>query len=60
MLNSINKPINEIATEDLRKYLSDYKKNDDISTVTIDNIRRVMSSFFTWLENEDYIVKKSC
>ncbi|HAB66294.1 MAG TPA: integrase [Firmicutes bacterium] len=57
MLNSINKPINEIATEDLRKYLSDYKKNDDISTVTIDNIRRVMSSFFTWLENEDYIVK---
>ena len=57
MLNSINKPINEIATEDLRKYLSDYKKNDDISTVTIDNIRRVMSSFFTWLENEYYIVK---
>lgn len=57
MLNSINKPINEIATEDLRKYLSDYKENADISTVTIDNIRRVMSSFFTWLENEDYIVK---
>ncbi len=57
MLNSINEPIKEITTKDLRKYLSDYKENANISTVTIDNIRRVMSSFFTCLENENYIVK---
>lgn len=40
-------------------YLSNYKEKSNISTVTIDNTRRVISSFFTWLENEDYIVKKS-
>ncbi len=57
MLKAITKTINEITTEDLRNYLSNYKDNSNISTVTIDNIRRVMSSFFTWLENEDYIVK---
>lgn len=57
MMNSINKLVNEITTEDLRDYLSNYKENSNISTVTIDNTRRVMSSFFTWLENEDYIVK---
>lgn len=57
MLKDITKSVNEITTEDLRNYLSNYKDTSNISTVTIDNIRRVMSSFFTWLENEDYIVK---
>ena len=54
---NINKPIDEITTVILRNYLSQYKEKSSVSTVSIDNVRRVMSSFFTWLENEDYITK---
>lgn len=57
MLDIINLPIDEITTEILRNYLADYKSNSKVGMVTIDNIRRTLSSFFTWLENEDYIVK---
>lgn len=57
MLDAINLPINEITTETLRNYLSNYKNNSTAGMVTIDNIRRTLSSFFAWLENEDYIVK---
>ena len=57
MLNTVNLPINEITTEILRNYLSDYKSNSNAGMVTIDNIRRTLSSFFAWLENKDYIVK---
>lgn len=57
MLDTINLPIDEITTEILRNYLADYKSNSKAGMVTIDNIRRTLSSFFTWLENEDYIVK---
>ncbi len=57
MLDKINLPINEITTETLRNYLSNYKNNSTAGMVTIDNIRRTLSSFFAWLENEDYIVK---
>ena len=57
MLNIVNLPINEITTEILRNYLSGYKSNSSAGMVTIDNIRRTLSSFFAWLENEDYIVK---
>ena len=57
MLDTVNFPINEITTEILRNYLSDYKSNSNAGMVTIDNIRRTLSSFFAWLENEDYIVK---
>lgn len=46
-----------VNTEDLRYYLSDYQTNHNISQATIDNMRRIISSFFTWLENEDYIIK---
>lgn len=54
---TLDKPIKVIQTEDIRKYLSDYKEINTCSTVTIDNIRRVFSSFFSWLEDEDYIIK---
>lgn len=54
---TLKKPMNQIDTEDLRKYLSDYQKNNNASRMTIDNIRRILSSFFTWLEDEDYILK---
>ena len=57
MLDTVNLPINEITTEKLRNYLSNYKNNSTVGMVTIDNIRRTLSSFFAWLENEDYIVK---
>lgn len=57
MTTKINKSIVEIETEDLRTYLSDYQINNNSSKVTIDNIRRILSSFFSWLENENYIIK---
>lgn len=57
MLNKINRNIIEIETEDLRTYLSDYQMNNNSSKVTIDNIRRILSSFFSWLEDENYIIK---
>ena len=57
MLDEVNLKIENIATDDLRKYLSDYKNQSNVSKSTIDNIRRVLSSFFCWLEDEDYIVK---
>lgn len=46
-----------ITTEDIRAYLSDYQENCHVSKATIDNMRRIISSFFSWLENEDYIMK---
>ena len=57
MLDSLDLKIETITTEDLREYLADYKNNSNSSKSTIDNIRRVLSSFFTWLEDEDYILK---
>lgn len=56
-LATIGKPIGAIESDDLRRYLNDYEITRHTSKVTIDNIRRIMSSFFSWLEDEDYIVK---
>lgn len=57
MTGSVKKPVREIVTDDLRIYLADYQKERGSSKVTIDNIRRIFSSFFGWLEDEDYILK---
>lgn len=57
MLESINKKIERIATDDLRNYLTVYQQKKNSSKITIDNIRRILSSFFSWLEDEDYILK---
>lgn len=57
MLGQIDKPILGISTDDLRTYLSEYQTQHGSSKVTIDNIRRVISSFFSWLEEEDHILK---
>ena len=54
---NLQKPFNQVETEDLRVYLSEYQKRNNASKQTIDNIRRILSSFFTWLEDEDYILK---
>lgn len=57
MLERVNKPEQFISTEELRAYLDDYQQRCQISKVTLDNVRRILSSFFSWLEDEDYIVK---
>ena len=57
LLDSIEKPVCEITTDDLRGYLANYQKERNSSRITIDNIRRIFSSFFGWLEDEDYIIK---
>lgn len=57
MTKKIGKGITHITTNDLRSYLTDYQTERKSSKVTIDNIRRILSSFFSWLEDEDYILK---
>ena len=57
MIENLNKKVNCIETEDLRNYLSEYQARNNCSKVTIDNVRRILSSYFAWLEDEDYIVK---
>ena len=57
MLTAMDKGVKHIVTDDLRSYLADYQSHNGSSKVTIDNIRRILSSFFGWLEDEDYIVK---
>ena len=57
MLIGINKPIKHITTDNLREYLMKHQEEKQSSRVTIDNIRRILSSFFAWLEDEDYIIK---
>lgn len=57
VLTAIGKEVKHVTTDDLRVYLDEYQKRSEASKVTIDNIRRILSSFFAWLEDEDYIVK---
>ena len=57
MIYKLSKKVNSIETEDLRNYLSEYQAKNNCSKVTIDNVRRILSSFFAWLEDEDYIMK---
>ncbi len=57
MLDGIGKGIKYIVTDDIRCYLTEYQAKKKSSKVTIDNIRRILSSFFSWLEDEDYILK---
>jgi len=57
MLKSVGKDVKHIVTEDLRHYLDGYQRERGASKVTIDNIRRILSSFFSWMEDEDHIMK---
>lgn len=57
MISTISKDLKHVETEDIRRYLTEYQKNNQSSKVTIDNIRRILSSFFSWLEDEEYILK---
>ena len=57
MLDDVGKEVMHIVTEDLRSYLTKYQEGKQLSRVTVDNVRRILSSFFSWLEDEDYILK---
>lgn len=57
LLIRISTPIRKMTTDEIRSYLVDYQKGGHCSKVTVDNIRRNISSFFSWLEEEDYILK---
>ncbi len=57
MIATVEKEVKHIVTDDIRKYLTEYQEKNRSSKVTIDNIRRILSSFFSWLEDEDYILK---
>ena len=55
--SSVKKDVLQITTDDLRLYLDEYQSSGEAGKTTIDNIRRILSSFFAWLEDEDYIIK---
>lgn len=57
LVNHLQISVRSITTSDLRIYLSEYQEQKQSSKVTIDNMRRIFSSFFAWLEDEDYIIK---
>ena len=57
MTVKVKKNVREMETDDLRTYLTEYQQEKNSSKVTVDNIRRILSSFFSWLEDEDYILK---
>ena len=57
MCSTVGKSLRRITTEDLRSYLTEYQKRKSLSRVTVDNVRRILSSLFAWLEDEDYILK---
>lgn len=57
MLYDLQKEVKHVVTDDIRRYLTEYQERKKSSKVTIDNIRRILSSFFSWLEDEDYILK---
>ena len=53
----VSVPVRQITTNDIRIYLAEYQGRGTVSKVTIDNIRRILSSFYSWLEDEDFILK---
>jgi len=55
--SEIDEPARRISTEQIRKYLADYQKINNCSNATVDNIRRNISSFFSWMEEEDHLIK---
>lgn len=57
MINKVDKPVRQVETNDIRNYLSSYENESKASKITIDNVRRIISSFFSWLEDENYIIK---
>jgi len=57
MFGRLTSEVRKITTDDIRRYLAEYQQINSCSKVTVDNVRRNLSSFFSWLEEEDYILK---
>ncbi len=57
MLEKMGLHVTRMTTDHLRKYLAEYQQVNHCSKVNTDNIRRILSSFFSWLEEENYIMK---
>ena len=57
MIVKIDKSVRQVETNDIRAYISGYENESNVGKVTLDNIRRIISSFLAWLEDENYIVK---
>ena len=57
LIVTVKKNVCDIVTNDIRCYLAEQQEQRGLSKVTIDNLRRIYSSFFSWLEDEDYITK---
>ena len=57
LLDWLNKPLRLVTTEDLRAYITNLQQRNNSSNVTMDNVRRIISTFFTWMEEEDYVIK---
>lgn len=57
LLEAIDEPACDLGTEQIRSYLSDYQKRGNVSRTTVDNVRRIISSFYSWLEDENHIIK---
>ena len=57
LLKNIDTVIRKITTDEIRTYLAEYQQRNNCSKVTVDHVRRNISSFFSWLEEEDYILK---
>lgn len=54
---TVQEPARRITTERIRTYLADYQQINNCSNATVDNVRRNISSFFSWMEEEDHILK---
>jgi integrase/recombinase XerD len=57
LISTVDRSVRKISTEEIREYLASYQKRNNCTNVTVDNIRRNISSFFSWLEEEDYVLK---
>ena len=57
MIVKIDKSVRQVETNDIRAYIADYENESNAGKATLDNIRRIISSFLAWLEDENYIVK---
>lgn len=57
LIATVKKNVCKVETNDIRCYLAEQQEQRGLSKVTIDNLRRIFSSFFSWLEDEDYITK---
>lgn len=55
--STIEAHYSEVTADILREYLNGCSEKQCVSKCSIDNIRRVLSSFFAWLEEEDRIMK---